>query len=237
MDFKLTDEQRDFVAAIRDFSEREAGTQEKREALTDGYETHHNFDVYKKMADLGWLGVTIPEEFGGSGGTYLDASLFLEETARGMCPIGGYGTTLIVAGATTALRHRRAEEEDPRRDRLGLRRGHRHDRARGRLRRRQPLHEGRAVLGQRGRLRHQRAEGVHLERPHLRPRPGRLPHLQGRVQARGPLDDLRPQGHPRDGDDPDRHHGRPRDQHRLLQRLRGARPSRSWARSTAAGSS
>ena len=100
MDFKLTDEQRDFVAAIRDFSEREAGTQEQREALTEGYEHHHNFDVYKKMADLGWLGVTIPEEFGGSGGSYMDASLFLEETARGMCPIGGYGTTLIVAGAT-----------------------------------------------------------------------------------------------------------------------------------------
>ena len=35
MDFKLTDEQRDFVAAIRDFCERECGTQEKREQLTN----------------------------------------------------------------------------------------------------------------------------------------------------------------------------------------------------------
>lgn len=52
------------------------------------------------MAGLGWLGLTIPEQFGGSGGSYLDACLFMEETSRGMCPIGGYATTLIVAGAT-----------------------------------------------------------------------------------------------------------------------------------------
>ena len=51
------------------------------------------------MAELGWLGLTIPEEHGGSGGGMLDACLFMEETSRGLAPIGGYGTTLIVAGA------------------------------------------------------------------------------------------------------------------------------------------
>ena len=100
MDFKLTDEQNDFVASLRDFTERECGTQEQREALTEGHTIHHNFDLAKKMADLGWLGLTIDEAYGGSGGSYVDAMLFLEETARGLCPIGGYGTTLIVAGAT-----------------------------------------------------------------------------------------------------------------------------------------
>src|SRR6478609_5883907 len=100
MDFSLTDEQQDFVAAIRDFCARECGTQEQREKLTEGYELHHNFDVYRRMAELGWLGITIPEEHGGSGGTMLDACLFMEETSRGLAPIGGYATTLIVAGAT-----------------------------------------------------------------------------------------------------------------------------------------
>ena len=101
MDFSLTDEQRNFVAAIRDFCARECGTQEQREKLTDGYTELHNAELYKrKMADLGWLGVTIPEEYGGSGGTMLDACLFMEETSRGLAPIGGYATTLIVAGAT-----------------------------------------------------------------------------------------------------------------------------------------
>jgi alkylation response protein AidB-like acyl-CoA dehydrogenase len=100
MDFSLSDEQRDFVAAIRDFCGRECGSAEQRERLTDGYREHHNFDLYRKMAGLGWLGVTIPESYGGSGGTMLDACLFMEQTSRGLAPIGGYATTLIVAGAT-----------------------------------------------------------------------------------------------------------------------------------------
>jgi alkylation response protein AidB-like acyl-CoA dehydrogenase len=100
MDFALSDEQRDFVAAIRDFCDRECGTREQRERLTDGYAEHHSAEIYAKMADLGWLGVTIPETYGGSGGGMLDACLFMEETSRGMAPIGGYATTLIVAGAT-----------------------------------------------------------------------------------------------------------------------------------------
>ena len=99
MDFALSDEQKDFVDAIRDFCDRECGTPDQRERLTDGYREHHNVDIYQQMAELGWLGVTIPEQYGGSGGTMLDACLFMEETSRGLAPIGGYATTLIVAGA------------------------------------------------------------------------------------------------------------------------------------------
>ncbi|MDX6627040.1 MAG: hypothetical protein QOE56_2029 [Solirubrobacterales bacterium] len=100
MDFALSDEQNDFVDAIRNFCDRECGTQDQRERLTDGYREHHNFEIYGQMAELGWLGVTIPEEYGGSAGSMLDACLFMEETSRGLAPIGGYATTLIVAGAT-----------------------------------------------------------------------------------------------------------------------------------------
>ncbi len=99
MDFALTDEQRDFVATIQDFCQRECGTAEQREKLTNGYTELHNQELYKQMAGLGWLGLTIPEEHGGSGGSMVDACLFMEETSRGMAPIGGYSTTLIVAGA------------------------------------------------------------------------------------------------------------------------------------------
>jgi alkylation response protein AidB-like acyl-CoA dehydrogenase len=114
VDFALTDEQQDFVAAIRDFCERECGTPEQRERLTDGYREHHNFELYRKMAELGWLGVTIPEDYGGSGGGMLDASLFMEESSRGLAPIGGYATTLIVAGAT-----QRFGSEEQKREILG----------------------------------------------------------------------------------------------------------------------
>ncbi|HEX6228647.1 MAG TPA: acyl-CoA dehydrogenase family protein [Solirubrobacterales bacterium] len=100
MNFSLSDEQQDFVDAIRDFCARECGTRERREELTEGYSKSHSDSIYRQMAELGWLGVTIPEEHGGSGGTMLDACLFMEETSRGLAPIGGYATTLIVAGAT-----------------------------------------------------------------------------------------------------------------------------------------
>jgi isovaleryl-CoA dehydrogenase len=99
MDFSLTDEQRDFVAAIRDFCKRECGTQEQRERLTAGHTEAHSAEIYSKMAELGWLGVTIDERHGGSGGGMVDACLFMEETSRGLAPIGGYSTTLIVARA------------------------------------------------------------------------------------------------------------------------------------------
>jgi len=100
VDFALSDAQSDFVAAIRDFCARECGTREQREKLTNGYTEAHDDALYRKMAGLGWLGVTIPEEYGGSGGGMLEACLFMEESSRGLAPIGGYATTLIVAGAT-----------------------------------------------------------------------------------------------------------------------------------------
>jgi alkylation response protein AidB-like acyl-CoA dehydrogenase len=95
----FTDEQRDFRAAIVDFCEREAGSREQRERLTKGYTELHNQEVYEKLADLGWLGVSIDEAYGGSGGGMVDACIFLEETMRGLLPIAGYGVSLIVAGA------------------------------------------------------------------------------------------------------------------------------------------
>ena len=95
----LTDEQRDFQSAIRDFAKREAGTQEQREQLTNHYTELHNQGLYLKLAELGWLGVGIDEEYGGSGGGMVEQCIFLEETMRGLLPMAGYGVSLIVAGA------------------------------------------------------------------------------------------------------------------------------------------
>ena len=100
MDFALTDEQEDFVDAIRRYCDHECGTTDQRERLTDSYAKSHNETIYKEMAELGWIGLTIPEEYGGVGGSMLDACIFMEETSRALAPIGGYATTLIVASAT-----------------------------------------------------------------------------------------------------------------------------------------
>ncbi len=100
MDFELNDEQRDFAAAIRDFCARECGKPEQRERLTNGYTEQHSKEVYAKLAETGWLGVAIDVQHGGSGGGMVDACVFMEETSRGLAPINGYATTLIVAKAT-----------------------------------------------------------------------------------------------------------------------------------------
>ena len=41
----------------------------------------------------------------------LDACLFMEETSRGMAPIGGYSTTLIVAGAVGRFGNKEQKDE------------------------------------------------------------------------------------------------------------------------------
>ena len=51
------------------------------------------------MADLGWLGVAIPEEYGGAGGGAVDLVLLLEEIGRNQIPAGAFGLSMIVAGA------------------------------------------------------------------------------------------------------------------------------------------
>ncbi|GLW27509.1 acyl-CoA dehydrogenase family protein [Actinoplanes regularis] len=80
MDLDFTVEQRDFAAAVADFCKREQWVTQP-----------HDQTVYEKMAALGWLGVTES--------SLVDTCLFLEQTAYGMAPIGGFATSAIVAGA------------------------------------------------------------------------------------------------------------------------------------------
>ena len=91
----LSDEQRAFVEAMRDFAARECGTHEQREAFEEG----HDRELYRRIAELGWVGVSIPEAYGGGGGSVVDLCLLLEETTRGLLPVGSMAVSLIVAGA------------------------------------------------------------------------------------------------------------------------------------------
>jgi butyryl-CoA dehydrogenase len=95
---KLTSEQEDFRAALRDFVSRECGTREQREGWIDPGEHAHSSALLGKLAELGWLGVAIPEEYGGSGGTYVEQTIMFEELYRGMVPIESLGPTTTVAG-------------------------------------------------------------------------------------------------------------------------------------------
>ncbi|GAA3754867.1 acyl-CoA dehydrogenase family protein [Salinactinospora qingdaonensis] len=99
MGTRLTVEQQDFVAALRDFATRECGTREQRDQWAKEGGTAHNPEIYRKLAELGWLGVCFPEAYGGAGGGLTEACLFLEETSYGMVPSGGFVTTAIAAKA------------------------------------------------------------------------------------------------------------------------------------------
>src|SRR6201993_1836419 len=94
----LTTEQRDFQDAVRDFCARETATREQREAVLDPDEEDQSSIVYKRLAEVGWLGVAIPEEYGGSGGTYVEQTILFEELWRGMAPVKALGPTTTVAG-------------------------------------------------------------------------------------------------------------------------------------------
>jgi alkylation response protein AidB-like acyl-CoA dehydrogenase len=78
MTFDLTREQKDIQQAAREFAEGEL-----REVARD-LDSQEQFDdrLWKKAAELGFLGVFIDEKYGGMGIGYLDQCLIVEEFAR-----------------------------------------------------------------------------------------------------------------------------------------------------------
>jgi alkylation response protein AidB-like acyl-CoA dehydrogenase len=95
----LTDEQRAFTEALRDFAQRECGTREQRDALTEHGQEPHNPEIYARIAELGWLGIAIPEAYGGTGGGAVDMCLLCEGFAHGQIPMGFFSVSMITAGA------------------------------------------------------------------------------------------------------------------------------------------
>lgn len=91
---RFSEEQQRFAASIQAFCDRECRTVAQRDALTDGGRQSNSPQLLKKLAELGWLGVSLPEEYGGGGAGFVDECIFLEETARGLAPIVAYSTGL-----------------------------------------------------------------------------------------------------------------------------------------------
>jgi butyryl-CoA dehydrogenase len=78
MDFELTEEQRMFRRMVREFAEREIAPRAEEIDETDRFPD----DLFRRMGQLGILGLPFPEEYGGSGGDYISMVLSLEEIAR-----------------------------------------------------------------------------------------------------------------------------------------------------------
>jgi len=111
VDHLLTGEQRDLAEVVADFCRRECGTPQRLRALTDDGALLHNQELYEAMAELGWLGLGIDPECGGSGGGVTELCLFAERAARGGAPISGLVPTSAVAAicAESGTDEQRAE--------------------------------------------------------------------------------------------------------------------------------
>lgn len=106
---RLGKDRAEFAAAIGEFSQRECGTLAQRDALTEGGTQANSPQILAKLAALGWLGVSLPAEYGGGGAGFVDECVFLEESARGLLPVNGYGSGLTAA--QTYLRWGSAEQK------------------------------------------------------------------------------------------------------------------------------
>ena len=84
MDFELTKDQQLIRDTVRDFAEREIAP---KAAEIDSKGTFPA-DIIKKMAELGLMGLPIPEEYGGSGADYTSYCLALEEITRACASTG-----------------------------------------------------------------------------------------------------------------------------------------------------
>jgi alkylation response protein AidB-like acyl-CoA dehydrogenase len=84
MRFAFSDDQLAFRDAVRDLLERECPPEVVRAAWTN--ETGRTDHVWKRLADMGVLGLIAPESSGGLGLTVLDLVLVLEETGRAALP-------------------------------------------------------------------------------------------------------------------------------------------------------
>jgi len=100
MDFSLSEEHRMFRETVREFARREI------EPLIEEAEREQKFPrrLIAKARDAGLLGVSFPEEYGGSGGDMLMVSILSEELARTCSGIGvGLFSVIMGPGAILVL--------------------------------------------------------------------------------------------------------------------------------------
>jgi len=84
MDFELSDDQQRIRAVAREFADAELGDK------IAPYDARHEFawEIVKKLGPLGFLGVLVPEAYGGAGLDYVSYALIVEELNRGDASVG-----------------------------------------------------------------------------------------------------------------------------------------------------
>jgi butyryl-CoA dehydrogenase len=96
MDFALSDDQREIQALAREVAK------EKIEPHAADWDREHRFprELFTELAELGLMGVCIPEAYGGAGADFLSYVLVLEELSRADA---GVGVTVAVHTSAVSL--------------------------------------------------------------------------------------------------------------------------------------
>jgi len=99
MDLDFTEEQVMFRTMARDFMTKECPSTLVRELeeSDEGY----SLDLWRKIAELGWLGLTFPEKYGGIAGNSLDLAILYDEMGRALFP--SPHLPVVVLGGHTIL--------------------------------------------------------------------------------------------------------------------------------------
>jgi alkylation response protein AidB-like acyl-CoA dehydrogenase len=93
MEFELTEEQKILQKSAADFLKKECPKElVRRIEETEG---KHSPELWRKMAELGWMGLHLPEEYGGTGWSFVHMALLLEEMGYNICP-GPFISTAIL---------------------------------------------------------------------------------------------------------------------------------------------
>lgn len=99
MGLVLTEDQQMLKKAAADFVRKESPISRVRTLRDNDDPTGFSRDLWKKMADLGWPAIPIPEEFGGLGMGCVEMACVLEECGRAMVPEPLLSSVLLGASA------------------------------------------------------------------------------------------------------------------------------------------
>ena len=95
MDFGFSEEQEILRQAAADFLRNECPMSYVRQMMED--ERGYADEVWNKMAELGWMGLTVPEAYGGAGLSLVDLVVVLEEMGKVVLP-GPFFSTVALGG-------------------------------------------------------------------------------------------------------------------------------------------
>jgi alkylation response protein AidB-like acyl-CoA dehydrogenase len=96
LDFGFSEEQEMLRQSARNLLEKECPSTAVRALMAE--ERGCDQQLWKKMAELGWMGLVVPEEYGGAALNYIDLVLVLEEMGRVVLP-SPFIWTIMVAEA------------------------------------------------------------------------------------------------------------------------------------------